>query len=999
MPLLRAKDLATPIDNWLGDGTSSGSGGAPAGRVRETTLYPFLQNYLSGIPGVTAISSLQVQSGETDILVDIEGTRIIIEAKITDSYGTFMDAILQANRYTQDLGTPYFVVIAYPPSVRMTPLIENVVKDVSLNTPLRAFILTRGWRSREDRITFTDLAQKIAKTESDFKRRLVPVVNYDAVIEVARTSIESLAEFLRIHHGLARSLSTVAVGRFDLYRALMSEAVKEEELDREAQALVWDLTAYVIVNQVLFYHIVQRKRGGLDELPDVSPLQPPDDLLQQLRNRFRQIRRIDYEPIYDVKALDALLEGLGQKDQRVINALARLVYVLKRLEPEHVSADLLGKLYHDTIPPTTRKRMGAFYTNPTAAALLAHLAIDDWKAKVYDPACGSGSLLVASYYRKKTILETVKGAPMTSAEHKAFVQNDIFGTDIMPFAAHISSANLLLQKADAISDKVNIRTGDSLAMMKSDDSGLPKLDAVTMNPPFTDFRRLPDSEREKLREDFGKANYNYWAYFLLASDPHVTDGGSIAAVLPDGFFRGSDTNDIRALLLKSKKYTLDTVVKSCVEIAFSERAFFRDYLVIMKKQPPSETQSTYVVLVKKKLHDLPEEQVHKIAESIQENRKRLDATSSMSVSQHDFTIVKMPYKNILSNTDNLYPPVAFLTERMYLLFLDIISALQSSGVVVRLNELEERGDITIRRYNPGEYVKPSDRNVWTEGKEIARQLFIARNKYESGKWAFLISKEDSTRVHLKLRKSTEGFALPRAALLPAIRTYSGVRQMDVSQTSSYVIKDPQQIPSHIVKLLGWSKDALDHAQKDINSFYRDFGSNLVLAHKIQIPSPRLFWVSFYSDVPMASSFMNVRTKTREEAKMLAAWSNSILGLIQLTAMRSEIRGAWSALDKSSVWGQMLVPDFKRLGKKEQNALLTVFDKVGKANVVPMHERFATKSKEERLLDETVLKVVGMSSHLGQIEEAYAAFSQELQEGLNLMGGKLNTAGQTHNLDE
>ena len=94
-----------------------------------------------------------------------------------------------------------------------------------------------------------------------------------------------------------------------------------------------------------------------------------------------------------------------------------MLYAIHNLGPQHVKVDLIGIIYHDSIPPITRKKMGAFYTNPIAAELLATLAIKKWQVQVLDPACGSGTLLVASYKRKKELYVSQTQNMFSSLNH------------------------------------------------------------------------------------------------------------------------------------------------------------------------------------------------------------------------------------------------------------------------------------------------------------------------------------------------------------------------------------------------------------------------------------------------------------------------------------------------------------------------------------------------------------------------------------------------------
>jgi len=191
-----------------------------------------------------------------------------------------------------------------------------------------------------------------------------------------------------------------------------------------------------LINQLLFYHIISEKLG-YDKLPDVDPLNPPKDFIDVLEHALKKGREA-YPHILGFD-LFPILRG----DLRIVYSIARVVSTLKTLRPQHIREDLFGRLYHETIPPETRKNLGAFYTKPEAAKLLASLAIDRWDAKVLDPACGSGTLLVEAYQRKAAL-----APPMNKEELHEKLINDIWGIDVMYFAYHMTSMNLTAQNIE-----------------------------------------------------------------------------------------------------------------------------------------------------------------------------------------------------------------------------------------------------------------------------------------------------------------------------------------------------------------------------------------------------------------------------------------------------------------------------------------------------------------------------------------------------------------------
>ena len=185
--------------------------------------------------------------------------------------------------------------------------------------------------------------------------------------------------------------------------------------------------------------------------------------------------------------------------------------------------------------------------------------------RILDPACGSGTLLVAAYKRKQTLYTKLYGYKDLDKIHKQFVEHDITGIDIMPFAAHLSAINLAMQNVEQATDTVRIATQDSLDMAKfiaaprfkrdgleilpyaraiqltlneafgklpgvtakgtlsAEGRGkkfrIEPVDVVIMNPPFSDREKMPKDMREKLKKNEILGNIcghqiNLWGYFL-----------------------------------------------------------------------------------------------------------------------------------------------------------------------------------------------------------------------------------------------------------------------------------------------------------------------------------------------------------------------------------------------------------------------------------------------------------------------------------------------------
>lgn len=107
--------------------------------------------------------------------------------------------------------------------------------------------------------------------------------------------------------------------------------------------------------------------------------------------------------------------------------------------------------------------MAAYFTKSEAGDLLANLSIDSPRLTVIDPTCGSGTLLVSSYRRKRDLILS-EGESFSEKHHKAFAEQEITGIDIMSFAAPLAAVHIALQSPLYYTDNLRIAIHDSTGL-------------------------------------------------------------------------------------------------------------------------------------------------------------------------------------------------------------------------------------------------------------------------------------------------------------------------------------------------------------------------------------------------------------------------------------------------------------------------------------------------------------------------------------------------------
>ncbi len=163
---------------------------------------------------------------------------------------------------------------------------------------------------------------------------------------------------------------------------------------------------------------------------------------------WADILKINYWPIFAIAR-----DLLGQVSAgTAAEILATLRETAQQVDSAGVTNahDLTGRIFQRLI--ADRKYLATFYTLPASAALLARLAVAkmdgvDWsdaeaigKLRIGDFACGTGALLSAVYEQIAARHERAGGDP--AALHRVMMEEVLYGCDVMPSAAHITSATL-----------------------------------------------------------------------------------------------------------------------------------------------------------------------------------------------------------------------------------------------------------------------------------------------------------------------------------------------------------------------------------------------------------------------------------------------------------------------------------------------------------------------------------------------------------------------------
>ena len=299
------------------------------------------------------------------------------------------------------------------------------------------------------------------------------------------------------------------------------------------------------------------------------------------------------EALIGIESANAILNGifrgidfnsesnLGKKEQKnpilrnLLNDFANLDLRPRNIATEEgqIPADVIGDAYEYMIgefATMAGKKAGSFFTPQQVSEIMAQIVAPKENDRVYDPTCGSGSLLIRA------------------ARKGGFEKVQMYGQERNSSALSMARMNMFIH---GIKD-ANIKWGDTLANPQhlDGDGNLMKFDCIVANMPFSldkwasgfnpggevsvDDDEAENGKKKAKKKEFKmEANLDRWHRFDMGVPPaskgdwafllhmigSMSGNGRIAAVAPHGvLFRGASEGRIRQTIVE--KNLIDAVI-------------------------------------------------------------------------------------------------------------------------------------------------------------------------------------------------------------------------------------------------------------------------------------------------------------------------------------------------------------------------------------------------------------------------------------------------------
>ncbi|QBP42687.1 type I restriction-modification system subunit M [Paenisporosarcina antarctica] len=386
----------------------------------------------------------------------------------------------------------------------------------------------------------------------DFKNYILGLIFYRYLSEKTETRIEKLLEEDNISY---------------------EDAWKDEEYKEGLIDTLLVEIGFVIEPEFLFSSMIKEIHIGEKGNFDIELLHKAIKAIEQssLGTNSQQ----DFENLFD--DMDLTSTKLGRDVKSRSKLIAKIMVSINEIPFLHddVDIDVLGDAYEYLISQfaaNAGKKAGEFYTPQQVSKILAKIVTHNKSnlKNVYDPTCGSGSLMLRVAKESNVRL--------------------FYGQELTTTTFNLARMNMLLH--DLRYTDFDIKNDDTLENPRHIDM---RFEAVVANPPYSanwsaDSKYLDDdrfSAYGKLAPK-SKADFAFIQHMIYQLD----DNGTMAVVLPHGvLFRGGAEGIIRTYLIEEKNY-LDAVIGLPANVFFGTS--IPTCILVFKKTRGSEDSVIFI---------------------------------------------------------------------------------------------------------------------------------------------------------------------------------------------------------------------------------------------------------------------------------------------------------------------------------------------------------------------------------------------------------------------
>lgn len=332
----------------------------------------------------------------------------------------------------------------------------------------------------------------------------------------------------------------------DIYKEHKEELMKKFDNDEEMVKRQMSYERFVLDEISTFDYIYdKRNQPNIGEIINTALAHVEEENKTKLRGVFKNIDFNSEAVLGNTKERNAMLKHLLEDFKDLDLRPSRLV-----------GEDVIGNAYEYMIAnfaSDAGKKGGEFFTPSEVSELLSRLVKPKENDRIYDPTCGSGSLLIKAFNKIPSGKAQIYGQERNGQTHS------------------LCRMNMFLHSID----DARIAWGDTLSNpLHLENDKLMKFQVVVANPPFSldkwamGFVGEGNDKEFKMEEGLDPYKRFSWGVppsskgdyaFVLHMLHSLAEGGRMGVVLPHGvLFRGASEGKIRQKIIDMN--LLDAVI-------------------------------------------------------------------------------------------------------------------------------------------------------------------------------------------------------------------------------------------------------------------------------------------------------------------------------------------------------------------------------------------------------------------------------------------------------
>jgi hypothetical protein len=587
------------------------------------------------------------------------------------------------------------------------------------------------------------------------------------------------------------------------------------------------------------------------------------------------------------------------------------------------------------LPQDKRKKFAAYYTtqqgtNFMASVVREFLCSMERDIVIADPFLGSGSTLA-------TAIQAVGSRRIKK----------VWGVEPLPLPALVAYA-ALLQSMNGKKDAITVTVGDAFEKVPEmfspfTQSELPRADIILTNPPFTRWKYLSQTYREKLLsmiEGLGYGKYitrrevSLQTLSMFLCDHILNTRGLLVTVLPASTFYTIYGRGYKCLL--KERYRVIGMVESVSRASFSDDSGFKEMIIVAVKG--SNKSPTAIV----------------------ELNNNIDGVASEIMNNRAHTVIDLYDLPRFMDINWL---VLFEESNMREFIVDVFKHGLKKGTLGYWNEMLGKGSIIrgVEMYGPEFFFIPN--KYWSIVGATNNLVRIGSNGRElsiPGDYLVRILRKPSLYSH-KIEADINTFMLA----IPPVEI--GELSGDLQAYIEWGVNSSTAKPA----INAYGKFWYSHVHKQINT-KKPFG-HVFIPDKVDLLFKNRGVFANYTRERVAASknFYIVKTGNDTSAKLLVGWFTSTFFISVLALLSRRISETWTRFLEND-YLELPVINLNGENREITSEVVERVENVLARHLPPLWEQLGKKYRYE--LDVAIARFIGIENAKDTVEKLYRLLS-------------------------